>query len=56
MPTCRNCGNPSTFDVTLLITTQYTNRELGPPRLHADLQCRACDSTHVTGDPFELLR
>lgn len=56
MPTCRNCGNDSTFVVSLSITTTYTDDALGPPRLHADLQCKRCDSTHVTGDPYNILR
>lgn len=55
MPTCRNCGTQTSFVVSLTITAEYTDGAYGPPHLYTDVQCGRCDSTHVDGDPYELI-
>jgi|GEM_PF-2826119 len=55
MPTCRNCGNPTSFVVTLAVSTTCTESAYEPPSINVDLQCARCDSTAVDGDPRELL-
>lgn len=52
---CENCQNSTDFYLTLDCAVPVGARA-GPPDWSLDLQCRACGSLAVTGDPVDVLR